>query len=86
MTNLTGINRKSKQYVKYPEDPSAIKPVPYGPGIPNPKHPDETFLTQDSEDELHDVAVDDDADGSPIYMKALHIQGKRALPVSGGVL
>lgn len=64
---LLGINRKNKQHVKYPEVPSAIKPVPHGPGIPIPNHPDETFLTQDSEDELHDAAVDDDADGSPMY-------------------
>ena len=53
--------------MKYPEVPSAIKPVPHGPGILIPNHPDETFLTQDYEDELHDSAVDDDAAGSPMY-------------------
>lgn len=55
--------------MKYPEVPSAIKPVPHGPGIPIPNHPDENFLTQDSEDELHDAAAvdDDDDDGSPMY-------------------
>ena len=33
---ISGINRKNKQHVKYPDVPSAIKPVPHGPGIPVP--------------------------------------------------
>ena len=34
---ILGINRKNKQHVKYPDVPSAIKPVPHGPGIPVPE-------------------------------------------------
>ena len=34
---ISGVNRKSKQHVKYPDVPSAIKPVPHGPGIPVPE-------------------------------------------------
>ncbi|XP_076814257.1 uncharacterized protein LOC143460567 [Clavelina lepadiformis] len=41
MTNLQGINRKNKQHVKYPDVPSAMKPVPHGPGIPVPEPPGE---------------------------------------------
>ena len=39
MTNLEGINRRNKQHVKYPDIPSAKKPVPHGPSIPIPKPP-----------------------------------------------
>ena len=31
------LNRKNKKHVKYPDVPSAIKPVPHGPGIPIPE-------------------------------------------------
>ena len=37
MTNLEGINRNNKHHVQYPDDPSAIKSVPHGPGIPVPE-------------------------------------------------
>ena len=36
---ISGVNRKNKQHVKYPDVPSAIKPVPHGPGIPVPEPP-----------------------------------------------
>lgn len=36
MTNLCGFNRKNKTYVRYPDVPSAIKPVPHGPTLPVP--------------------------------------------------
>ena len=35
----SGVNRKNKQHLKYPDVPSAIKPVPHGPGIPVPEPP-----------------------------------------------
>ena len=37
MTNLKGINRKSKHLVQFPDVPSPIKPVFHGPDIPVPE-------------------------------------------------
>ena len=37
ITNLKGINRKSKHHVQYPDVPSAIKLVSHGPYIPVPE-------------------------------------------------
>ena len=42
MTNLQGINRKNKHCVEYPnilspDIPSAVRPVPHGPSLPDPK-------------------------------------------------
>ena len=34
---ILGINRKNKKHVKYPDVPSAIKPVLQGPGISVPE-------------------------------------------------
>ena len=33
MTNLKGINRKSKHHVQYSDVPTTIKPVPHGPDL-----------------------------------------------------
>ena len=38
---ISGVNRKNKQHVKYPDVPSAIQPVPHGPGILVPEPPGE---------------------------------------------
>jgi len=59
---LVGINRKNKQHVKYPDVPSAIKPVPHGPGIPIPTPPHTCSDTLSSSDEEMD-----DADVSATY-------------------
>jgi hypothetical protein len=48
MTNLEGINRKNKQHVKYPDVPSAIKPVPHGPEVPIPVPPSSLDSSSDS--------------------------------------
>ncbi|XP_076053032.1 uncharacterized protein LOC143032339 [Oratosquilla oratoria] len=37
MTNLKGVNRKNKHCIQYPNVPSAIRPVPHGPGLPVPE-------------------------------------------------
>ena len=37
---ISGVNRKNKQHAKYPDVPSATKPVPHGPGIPVPEPPE----------------------------------------------
>ena len=37
MINLKGINRKNKNYVQYPNFPSAIRPIPHGPDLAFPE-------------------------------------------------
>uniref|UniRef100_UPI00358F0AE9 uncharacterized protein n=1 Tax=Myxine glutinosa TaxID=7769 RepID=UPI00358F0AE9 len=55
MTNLQGINRKNKQHLKYPDVPSAIKPVPHGPGIPIPAPPENCrHSASDSDEQMED--------------------------------
>uniref|UniRef100_UPI0035902CB4 uncharacterized protein n=1 Tax=Myxine glutinosa TaxID=7769 RepID=UPI0035902CB4 len=55
MTNLQGINRKNKQHLKYPDVPSAIKPVPHGPGIPIPAPPENCkHSASDSNEQMED--------------------------------
>ena len=36
---VAGFNSKNKHNIQYPKLPSAIRPVPHGPGIPIPLHP-----------------------------------------------
>jgi len=55
MTNLDGINRNNKQHVKYPDVPSAMKPVPHGPEIPIPAPPDNLNCLSDSGEEIDDM-------------------------------
>jgi len=57
MTNLNGINRKNKQHVKYPDVPSAIKPVPHGTEIPIPTPPDNLDSSSDSCEEMDVMAM-----------------------------
>lgn len=53
---ISGINHKNKHHVKYPDVPSAVKPVLHGPGIPIPTPPQKcTDLLSDSDDEIEDV-------------------------------
>jgi len=57
---ISGINRKNKQHVVYPDVPSAIKPVPHGPGIPIPKPPGgiskmEFYSSTESEESEQDM-------------------------------
>ena len=57
MTNLNGINRKNKQHVKYPDVPSAIKPVPHGTEIPIPTPPDNLDSLSASCEEMDVMAM-----------------------------
>ena len=52
-TLCQGIYRKKQKHVKYPEGPSAIKPVPRGPNVPVPE-PDVDIESspESSEDEM----------------------------------
>src|ERR1700749_3556675 len=52
MTNLDGINRNNKHHAKYPDVPSAIKPVPHGTEIPIPTPPDNLDSSSDSCEEM----------------------------------
>ena len=54
------MNHKNKHHIKYPDVPSAIKPVPHGPGIPIPTPPQAyTDLLSDSDDEMEDEDITD---------------------------
>ena len=55
MTNLDGINRNNKQHVKYPDVPSAMKPVPHGPEIPIPAPPDKLESLSDSGEDVDEM-------------------------------
>ena len=52
------MDHKNKHHIKYPDVPSAIKPVPHGPGIPIPTPPQAyTGLLLDSDDEMVDEDI-----------------------------
>lgn len=74
MTKLQGINHKNKHHVQYPDVPSAIKPVPHGPGVPVPE-PD-VNMDLSSDPESSDAA---NADESGAYEPA---EGDRPVPLS----
>ncbi|XP_042211899.1 uncharacterized protein LOC121859228 [Homarus americanus] len=79
MTNLQGINRKNKHHVKYPDVPSAIKPVPHGPGIPIPTPP-ENYRDMILDDD-HDIDEDiEETDASSTYLPTA--SAKEPIPFS----
>jgi len=47
----SGMNRKKKQRIYYPNIPSAIRPVPHGEDLPMPKPPKEYNLNSEMEEE-----------------------------------
>ncbi|GBM16121.1 hypothetical protein AVEN_163143-1 [Araneus ventricosus] len=59
--NVKGFNLKNKKQISYPNIPSAIRPVPHGPGIPVHSPPDtvENIFYSDTESECE---TDDDVD------------------------
>jgi hypothetical protein len=54
LTNITGITSKSKHTVKYPNAPSAMRPVPHNEVLPIPKPPANVIV--DDEDSATDEA------------------------------
>jgi hypothetical protein len=54
VTNKAGITSKSKHTVKYPNVPSAMRPVPYNEALPIPKPPANVIV--DNEDSTTDEA------------------------------
>ena len=57
---FTGINRKNKHCLKYPDVLSAIKPLPHGPEIPIPNPPPdfsefESLSSTDNDESLNDL-------------------------------
>jgi hypothetical protein len=54
LTNITGITSKSKHTVKYPNVPSALRPVPHNEELPIPKPP--ANVNMDDEDSAIDEA------------------------------
>jgi hypothetical protein len=54
LTNITGITSKSKHTVKYPNVPSALRPVPHNEALPIPKPP--ANVNMDDEDSAIDEA------------------------------
>ena len=47
----SGMNRKKKQRIDYPNIPSAIRPVPHGEDLPVPEPPKEFSLNLEVEEE-----------------------------------
>ncbi|KAG7165677.1 Cubilin-like 4, partial [Homarus americanus] len=73
------INRKNKHHVKYPDVPSAIKPVPHGPGIPIPTPP-ENYRDMILDDD-HDIDEDiEETDASSTYLPTA--SAKEPIPFS----
>src|ERR1700755_378706 len=61
---FSGVNKKKKHTVVYPDVPSAIKPQPYSPGVPVPSKPANIELLDNIEDIVEEV---DDTDTSVTY-------------------
>jgi len=65
----SGMNRKKKQRIGYPNIPSAIKPVPHGRDLPVPEPSKEYNLNSEMEDEdmektgPHEEPTDPDSQG-----------------------
>ncbi|GBN18850.1 hypothetical protein AVEN_188287-1 [Araneus ventricosus] len=57
--NVHGFNAKNRKGIVYPHIPSAMHPVPHGPGIPIPK-PREKLKDISSDSEEEDDGSDDD--------------------------
>jgi hypothetical protein len=64
LANVTGIASKSKHTVKYPDFPSAIRPVPHSEVLPVPKPPEKRTFSDDSSDsdEVHGQQEGDNVD------------------------
>lgn len=60
LTNLKGINRKNKQHVKYPDVPSATKPIPHSSDLPVPVPNVFTVCSSDTESIITTNAADSD--------------------------
>jgi len=63
MTNVKGMNKKNKNKIKYPDIPSAIRPVPHSDDLPIPIPPLQLA-------ELSESESDDDSDSGDIYKPA----------------
>ena len=59
MTKVAGFTKKTKHLIDYPNLPSALRPVPHGPGIPVPVPPEDLKEFSDDESE---VVLDSEAD------------------------
>lgn len=53
---FSGQTRRSKGKINYPNLPSAIRPVPHGPGIPVPEAPSNVNWTSDSSSPSHSAS------------------------------
>lgn len=63
LTNLRGITPRSKHTVKYPDLPSARRPVSHSEGLPVPIAP-ETINFSDDEESTYAESIDDDYEAS----------------------
>ena len=69
MTNVKGMNKKNKNKIKYPDIPSAIRPVPHSDDLPIPIPPLQLA-------ELSESESDDDRDSGDVYNPAEDKQPK----------
>ncbi len=59
-----GLLNKKKQFVQYPNIPSAIRPVPHGQGIPVPDAP-ESFSLESNKEDNEDEKENEDCSSGP---------------------
>jgi len=70
----SGMNRKKKQPIDYPNIPSAIRPVPHGEDLPLPEPLKEYHLNSEMEEE--------DTEKTEPHMKNLEIQTSKVQHLS----
>lgn len=59
MTEISGFNSKSKKYIKYPNVPSALRPVSHSEDVPIPMIPVELSCSDSFQSESHSTIPDD---------------------------
>ena len=62
MTNITGLNKKNKHNIVYPDCDSALKPVPHDVENPVPVPPSDIDIQTDDDEDSDDDRVDDAGD------------------------
>ena len=79
LTNITGITSKSKNTVKYPDLPSAMRPVPHSEELWY-KSPGKSFSNENSDcDEDHEQEEGDNVDCDPTFVASCSSSGSHLL-------
>jgi hypothetical protein len=68
LTNVTGVTSKSKHAVKYPDMPSATRPIAHSEELPVPKPPENlTFGDDNCDFEDHEQQEEDSVECDPTF-------------------